>query len=170
MLSTLSLWRHWVQAVTMQVAPKRNNIASMCSTVLPALKWASQQARRMIGHGSRKPGTKKWSPSMEQIGHRCLLDGCRTCWMTSVATQSPCSSITRHVAHSMALRRYMYQGADRSRGLHPQPRKDTLLTSDASAVAERYLADQRRWVQLIEVGPGLLHTFPLTVAIEQQPE
>ena len=44
---------------------KVKKIASMCSTVLPALRWASQQARRMIGHGLRKPGTKKWSPNME---------------------------------------------------------------------------------------------------------
>ncbi len=46
------------------VGAKAKN-ASMCSTVLPALRWASQQARKLIGYGLRKPGTKKWSLYME---------------------------------------------------------------------------------------------------------
>ena len=78
MQSRVSLWKPWAQGVTMQGGAKAKKLAGRCSTVLPTLTWASQQPRKMIGHGSRTLGTTKWSPSMGKIWGPFLLDGCRT--------------------------------------------------------------------------------------------
>ena len=56
----------------------------------------------------------------------------------------------RHVAYSKGLRRYMYQELDRSRGLHPQSRK------------ENDLVDQWRFVELLGLDCRLLHKCGLT--------
>ena len=67
--------------------------------------------------------------------------------MTSVATHSPFSSITRHAACSIPLRRYMCQGfePDRSRGVPPQSRDRVNRSRGfrASAGAELSSSDPR---------------------------
>ena len=120
MVSKLLLRKHWEQAATMQEAPKRKAAATKCWTVSRACELVCHQPRRTIGHGSRNHGTKQWSSSMENIGHRSSLDGCRPSWKTSVATHSLCSCITRQAACSMALRLCMCQGSE-SNGSRLQP-------------------------------------------------
>ena len=117
MPSKISLWMRWAKAMTKQADPRRERIVSRFSTALLVFERDSQQVRRMIGHGSRKRGTKKWSKNMELIGRHSLRNGCRTCWMTRVVTHSQSLCITRRVACSMARRRCKCQGVDRSRGL-----------------------------------------------------
>ena len=113
MRSKASLWTPWVKVTPAQAESRRKRTASRFSTALLVLERGSQQVRRMIGHGSRTRGTRRWSISMAQSGGRCLRVGCRACWRTNLVTHSPSSCMTRHVASSAAWRRYRYPGADR---------------------------------------------------------
>ena len=79
MPSRISRWMNWVRVLPTRAESKGGKIVGKSLIVLLGYKQGSPQVNGTIGSGSRKRGTKLWSPSTGRTGLRCSRRGCKRC-------------------------------------------------------------------------------------------